>query len=686
MKNSVILIIILAVTCVSAGTAHASASKITPELQIRAVINTVEKGPIEAVWQKGGEDVTEKGDRVIWGYFFASPDDVKWGNPENPDLFVKILFDNIGHADINYFHMSVPDIEVYSDYPSDGTPDMHDTTTMFRRYIRHYYKDGNVFMYENYEDGNPPLGDKYMPEENPRGYPTRTGIFIGAAVDSPEKGRMNAAWHKGGEDTTETGDKITWGYFYADPDDLSQAKENDPDVFVKIRLGQDGKADVNFFHASSAPAVELYSDIPFDDVFVQKGMAVPSNRYIRHEYQTNCSLEEKKKFIYDVMNDAYLWNDKIPYVDYTDYSSPEELFENLLYKDADRWSYITSTDEYYSYLEDGRYLGIGVSYQYDSNNDLRVRFVYKDSPADIAGLKRSDRILEINGKTIKEIEENNLWDTVAGQNEAGVPVNIKIEDSEGLIREITIEKDWVSMNTILYYDLLEANGLKIGYLVFNNFLEISREELDEVFAFFKSSQIDDLILDLRYNEGGRLSIAKHLASLIAGSNVRKEVFVKYMHNDLYREWDGEHKFTGPENALNLSRIIFIATESTCSASELVINSLKPFIETVIVGDTTCGKPVGMYGWDCCGIHLSPVEFKVSNADDESDYFVGIPPTCYSDDDLTRMFGDIQEESLKQALNYILNGSCLEERYTASLAEKQRKKIRLYGFRGEIGAF
>ena len=112
---------------------------VTSDLWIKAVINTEEKGPIEAVWKKGGEDTTSRGDRVIWGHFYASPNDVTWGSENNPDLFVKIWFDVSGRVDVNYFHVSVPEIEVYSDYPYDGTVDEQGTTTMDNRYIRHEY-------------------------------------------------------------------------------------------------------------------------------------------------------------------------------------------------------------------------------------------------------------------------------------------------------------------------------------------------------------------------------------------------------------------------------------------------------------------------------------------------------------------------------------------------------------------
>jgi hypothetical protein len=111
------------------------------DLKIGAIINTEEKGPIDAIWHLGGQDTTSRGDQVVWGHFYANPSDVTWGSYNNPDLFVKIWFDVSGRVDVNFFHVSVPDIEVYSDYPSDGTYNQKGTTIMADRYIRHEYGD-----------------------------------------------------------------------------------------------------------------------------------------------------------------------------------------------------------------------------------------------------------------------------------------------------------------------------------------------------------------------------------------------------------------------------------------------------------------------------------------------------------------------------------------------------------------
>jgi hypothetical protein len=260
---------------------------VTSDLWIRAVINTVEKGPVDAIWQKGGEDITSRGDHVIWGHFYANPSDVTWGSENNPDLFVKIWFDVSGRVDVNYFHVSVPDIEVYSDYPYDGTPDEHGTTTMSRRYIRQYYENGQCHSEDKCEDGNPPSG--YTAMGNPSGYSIINDLTIGSIINTIEKGPIDAVWRFGGQDTTARGDEVVWGHFYADPLDVTWGSQDNPDLFVKIWFDVSGRVDVNFFHVS-VPEIEVYSDYPENGTYDQMGTTIMSDRYIRHEYGTTYNI------------------------------------------------------------------------------------------------------------------------------------------------------------------------------------------------------------------------------------------------------------------------------------------------------------------------------------------------------------------------------------------------------------
>lgn len=259
---------------------------ITSDLWIAAVINTVEKGRIDAVWKKGGEDWTAAGDNVIWGYFYASPTQVSWGSAQNPDLFVKIWFDRNGRVDVNFFHVSVPDIDVYSDFFSDDTPEQKGTTTLSTRYIRQYYNDydrpyGYVDgMDENTEDGI----SGYVANGNPDGFVIEDlGIRIGAIIRSIEKGEIDALWRQGGVSTTTGGHQVAWGIFYADPYIVNWGSEQNPDMFVKIWFDATGRVDVNFFHVS-VPDIEVYSDFPNDRAYDREGCATITDRYVRYVY------------------------------------------------------------------------------------------------------------------------------------------------------------------------------------------------------------------------------------------------------------------------------------------------------------------------------------------------------------------------------------------------------------------
>ncbi|OQX18769.1 MAG: hypothetical protein BWK80_37745 [Desulfobacteraceae bacterium IS3] len=254
------------------------------DLWINAVIKTVEKGDIEAVWKQGGKESTAAGDTVIWGYFYASPDDVTWGSANNPDLFVKIWFDHGGRLDVNFFHVSVPDIEVFSDYKYDGTVNEQDTATTSDRYVKHYYENGESFVEINKEDGVSPPG--YEQKNKPSGYNTVNGLKIGAVINIEDWPRepLDATWYFGGIENTKRGDTVVWGYFYADPHAVAWGSVNNPDLYVKIWFDVSGRIDVNYFHVS-VPTIEVYSDYPGDGRYDKTGITLMTDRYTRHEFQ-----------------------------------------------------------------------------------------------------------------------------------------------------------------------------------------------------------------------------------------------------------------------------------------------------------------------------------------------------------------------------------------------------------------
>ena len=263
---------------------------VTPEIWIDAKINTVEKGTVNAVWKKGGDSYTSRGDRVIWGYFHANSQDVSWGSEINPDLFVKIWFDASGRIDVNYFHVSVPDIYVYSS--KNGKAVLSGTTTTQARYVRQYFNaDGS----QNSVTESPPEITKFGK------YSLTSSSLGGVALATPttqiytaEKGAIEGQLYTGGAGSTARSDFVLWGYFYASPNDVSWGDQNNPEVFFKIWLDAPTKRyDVNFFHVS-VPDIEVASAMVYigntnnvlgvDESTYKQSTATLSNRYVRHEY------------------------------------------------------------------------------------------------------------------------------------------------------------------------------------------------------------------------------------------------------------------------------------------------------------------------------------------------------------------------------------------------------------------
>ena len=256
----------------------------TPDVWINAVIHTEDRGPINAVWKQGGDQTLKRGDRVIWGYFYASPKDVSWGDENNPDIFVKIWFDVSGRVDVNFFHVSVPDIEVSSCMKT--VENCHPgllKTTKEKRYARYSYrpKDG---VRENPELLNTPMLSAGKVQGNPKHYSLPFyQVELGSVFQLDGGKTIEGVWRQGGSGTTTRGDQVAWGYFYADPKDVDWGSEQNPEVYVKFWYDKAGnRIDVNFFHVS-APNISVYAGRSGS----YDGMTVitQQERYAQHQYK-----------------------------------------------------------------------------------------------------------------------------------------------------------------------------------------------------------------------------------------------------------------------------------------------------------------------------------------------------------------------------------------------------------------
>ncbi len=384
---------------------------------------------------------------------------------------------------------------------------------------------------------------------------------------------------------------------------------------------------------------------------------------------------------YKLMNDWYLWYDKMPEVNVNDYESPEGLLEALRYDSLDKWSYITSVESFNSYFEEGEYEGHGFGYTYDEDGKAWITFIFKSSDFTNQGVKRSWQMLKINGKDIQPF--TNISTYLNGST-VGTVDHFEFWKPDQTTTEVSSTRKVIKMNTVILADTLHVSGQVVGHLVFKGFIGPSNAELDSAFTFFNSVGVQQLILDLRYNGGGRMDVTGKLVSMIAGPATAGKVFVMYRHNNKRGDYDNELNFEAEANALNLNQLIVIASRGTASASEVIINGLKPYINVVVIGDNTYGKPVGMHTWTYDDYAFVPISFALLNASNVGDYYDGLPADSYIEDGLAWDFTDRNEYRLKESIYYLETGS-----FTGSAAPL--KSLQMYqkpeakGLKWEIGA-
>ncbi len=252
-------------------------------LWIKSIVYTQERGPVETVWRKGGEGITPGDTRIIWGYFYANPNDVYWGNENNPDLFVKIWVHPNARVEVNFFHASVPDIEVFSDYPYDGKADLQDISAMEYRHIRHNFEGGESSSNDEKRESGMLIPKFASPDAMPCcELSAINDLQLGAVIHTEERGPVNAVWCLGGEAITPRGDQVAWGHFYAETSDVEGGGMENPAVFVKVWFDMSGRLYVNFFHVSDQN-IEVYSDFINGNDY-QRKITVMDDRYSRYEY------------------------------------------------------------------------------------------------------------------------------------------------------------------------------------------------------------------------------------------------------------------------------------------------------------------------------------------------------------------------------------------------------------------
>ena len=372
----------------------------------------------------------------------------------------------------------------------------------------------------------------------------------------------------------------------------------------------------------------------------------------------NCTTLEQNMFVREVLDEYYFWYRELPRLNPANFASPEAYLDAARYRPLDAYfSYITSREANEAFYGESQFVGFGFSTQ-SGDSELRVLQVFPESPASEAGIARGDRIIEINGHRVADLVRTGLIGGVFGPNEPGVSASLVVQTRGGEQLRPTLTKRVVTIPTVSLTRTFQVDGRTVGYLFFRNFVTPSFEALDEAFAALREAGATELIADLRYNGGGLVDVAVHLGSLVGGRRTQGRIFATFQHNDKNTALNEDLRFEdAPSQTLDLSRLIVITTRSSASASELVINSLRPHLPVVVIGDTTYGKPVGQYGFTFCDKVVAPVAFALVNAEGSGDFFGGIEPDCRAADDPEHDLGEAAEASLAEALHYVRTGRC-----------------------------
>lgn len=369
-----------------------------------------------------------------------------------------------------------------------------------------------------------------------------------------------------------------------------------------------------------------------------------------------------------------------------------EPYEYLEGYSVPKYSFIEESDD----AEDSGSAALAISYLEGQDDDygfaltaiaaddIRVRYVTRGSAAYEAGLRRGDQFIEVNGQTVSAASQSDV--NLINAAFDGDTFNFTILQSDTIRSEITLVRETYNYNPVFKDTVLESNQGKVGYLAYELFssLDSSEEPLAEAFEKFAEDGVKDLILDLRYNGGGYVATAEFLANSIIPSSLTGELmyiekfndkmqageatilenqlltdsngdYIPYRngyanYNDIdYSESANSYDFSKEGSLEGIENLYVIMSGNTASSSELVINSLRPYLNVTLIGSTSYGKPVGFFGIDIDTYTLYVPNFETVNSEGEGNYFAGFEPDYEVSDDVTRDFGDPEESCIATAL-------------------------------------
>lgn len=370
--------------------------------------------------------------------------------------------------------------------------------------------------------------------------------------------------------------------------------------------------------------------------------------------------------------DLYLWDNQIPAsFKVNSFAGPEEIMNSIrsysiepgFSTPVDRWSFAmkkTEWDDLSSGLnllqENSTVAGdFGMTVFFRLEGDLRVSLVEPNSPAGRAGIRRGWRINKVNGSsnistTNASFLIKNIYESTAS--------SITFNKPDGSQQTISLSAAKYQEQPVYLDSVYSISGKKIGYLVFNSFLGEQKKiagQFQRVFSQFAAKGVNTVVIDLRYNGGGYVSLQEILANYLVNAQGNGKLMMKSLYNSNNSQHN-ETTYFKKAGSLNLNNIYFIVGSATASASELLINNLKPHLDVKLVGPgRTHGKPVGFFPVPVGDWYIFPVSFRTVNSHGEGNYFNGLPVNGQVADGLDNDWGNTNESCLASVIRHITTG-------------------------------
>ena len=410
-----------------------------------------------------------------------------------------------------------------------------------------------------------------------------------------------------------------------------------------------------------------------------------------------CSDTREKRFVNDATREWYLFDELLPATATPDaFATAQELLDALTAEaraqGKDRFfSFLTSRQADDTALLEGQFIGFGFRSHIEGDR-LLLTDVYEGSPADEGGLVRGAEITHLDSGTgfvpiATVLAEDPGLAEAFGPATEGTERGMRFVLPGGGLAEAVFTKRVVTIppvpaNGVAVLPLPANPTVLVGYLSLRSFIATAERPLRDAYASFRAQNVEYFIFDLRYNGGGLVSIAELIGDLNGRDRASDDVYLDLRFNDRKSGQNSLRRFSPQPESVAPVRIAFITTGLTASASEIIINSMKPWAEVAIVGEDTFGKPVGQSGFDLsgCDLRLRLVTFQFANADGEGEYYDGLATTlpfaCRAGDDLTRAPGDAAESSTAEALQWLGSGACSEILTLESRLAKARVGFRV----------